>query len=432
MPSRHLRLSIGLLLICLLLATGLASSAIGMRTTTVPAAAPDARRLAQTMSAAYVPPGDIATPAPGGPAGQLAEKPPSRTYTVRSGDTLSDIATRFDVTTAILIQTNNLRNPDSLAIGQRLTIPGAGSGDAAVASADGASAASAGPAPHAAPAARLPERARNIGPDSPMYRSTWVTYYGRPQVPVMGILGEYNLDDLIPILRRQARVYDDANGPELGVTPAIHLIYGMATTRDGADNSHLAYLDDEVVRDYIDRAAWEGMGVILDVQIGNLSPLESIKPAFPFLKYNNVQLALDPEFAMTTPGQQIPGQPPGAITAGQINTVQQAMVEYMQETGLLTHKVLIVHQFLPSMIQNKEEIAETSMIDVAICADGFGAPWPKISKYNAFMSENTQFAGFKLFYRWDEPLMTEAEALGVDPVNGIGYMEVAPTLIVYQ
>jgi LysM repeat protein len=354
----------------------------------------------------------------------VAGRPASRTYTVRSGDTLSEIAARFEISTGTLIEANKLADPDNLAIGQRLTIPGA------IPPAGGA--AEAALTPRAGPVARLPERARSVGPDSPMYRTTWVTYYGRPEVPVMGILGEYSLDHLIPLLRGQARVYDEANGPELGVTPAIHLIYGMATTRDGPENSHLAYLDAEVVRQYIDRAAWEGMGVILDVQIGNLSPLESIRPAFPFLKYHNVQLALDPEFAMTTPGQQIPGQPPGAITAGQINAVQSAMMDYMYGAGLTGHKALIVHQFLPSMIQSKEEIAQAPTIDVVICADGFGAPWPKMSKSNAFMAENAQFAGFKLFYRWDEPLMTETEALGIDPVRGIGYIEITPTLIVYQ
>lgn len=349
----------------------------------------------------------------------------SRKYTVQPGDTLGGIAQRFGVTAAVLIQTNRLTNPDSLTVGQRLTIPGEGQ-DATAAGA------AAEPAGRASTLDRLPERARNAAADSPLRGVTWVTYYGRPNVPILGILGEYSLDDLIPRLRSQAKAYDDANGPDLGVKPALHLIYGMAMTRAGTNGDHLSYLDDDAVREYIDRAAWEGMGVILDVQIGSATPLQAIKPAFAYLKYRNVHLALDPEFAMTTPGQTVPGNPPGAITADQINEVQAAMVAYLQKAGLPSHKMLIVHQFLPYMIVAKDSIGVQPGVDVVVCADGYGPPWPKISKYNAFMSENVQFAGFKLFYRWDDPLMTENQALGNDPYTGIGYMDVTPSVIVYQ
>ncbi len=44
-------------------------------------------------------------------------------YTVKSGDTLSSIARRFDVTAAAIAQVNKLTDPDHLTLGQRLTIP---------------------------------------------------------------------------------------------------------------------------------------------------------------------------------------------------------------------------------------------------------------------------------------------------------------------
>ena len=40
----------------------------------------------------------------------------------------------------------------------------------------------------------------------------------------MGILGEYHLDELTPLLRKQARAYDLANGRTMSVTPAFHLV----------------------------------------------------------------------------------------------------------------------------------------------------------------------------------------------------------------
>ena len=45
------------------------------------------------------------------------------TYTVVSGDSLSSIAKRFGVKTSDIIRANNMQNPDSLRIGQKLHIP---------------------------------------------------------------------------------------------------------------------------------------------------------------------------------------------------------------------------------------------------------------------------------------------------------------------
>jgi LysM repeat protein len=47
-------------------------------------------------------------------------------YVVVAGDTLGTIAKRFGTTVAQLVQLNNLTDPDRIAVGQKLTIPGAG------------------------------------------------------------------------------------------------------------------------------------------------------------------------------------------------------------------------------------------------------------------------------------------------------------------
>ena len=43
-------------------------------------------------------------------------------YTVASGDVLSGIAPRFGVTVAQIQQWNNIKNPDLIYVGQKLTI----------------------------------------------------------------------------------------------------------------------------------------------------------------------------------------------------------------------------------------------------------------------------------------------------------------------
>jgi hypothetical protein len=216
------------------------------------------------------------------------------------------------------------------------------------------------------------------------------------------------------------------------VTQAFHLIYGTATVAHGVNDSHLGYLSDELVTKYIERGLQSDVAVILDVQIANRTPLQAITPAFDFLKYDNVHLALDPEFAMVKAGQTVPGNPIGSITAAQVNQVQYAIRDYMQKNNLTGTRILVVHQFMPHMIQDKPLIERVPGVEVCIVADGFGGPWPKISKYNGFMSESTPFTGFKLFYRWDEPLMNERQTLGEASYPGIGFMDITPNLIIYQ
>jgi membrane-bound lytic murein transglycosylase D len=48
---------------------------------------------------------------------------PSRTYLVKAGDTLSSIARRYDVEVGTLAKSNGIRSPYSLSVGQRLLIP---------------------------------------------------------------------------------------------------------------------------------------------------------------------------------------------------------------------------------------------------------------------------------------------------------------------
>lgn len=55
---------------------------------------------------------------------------PAQTYTVRSGDTLSKIADRFDVSGGYqaLARHNNIANPNRISVGQKIKIPGSSSG----------------------------------------------------------------------------------------------------------------------------------------------------------------------------------------------------------------------------------------------------------------------------------------------------------------
>ena len=355
-------------------------------------------------------------------------------YVVQAGDTLGAIAARFGMPMAELQSANSIDDPGSIRVGQILAIPGS---DGRIPNPDSRPGTNAVNSSRPRPARgsvfeRLSPAAQRATPSSPFYRTTWVSYYGRPGVDLMGILGEYPLEELLPLLEEQAAAYDEANGPELSVTPALELVYGMALKGEGDDGSYLGFMSDAQTREYIETAAERGYPVILDIQVGALTPVEAMSRGFRWLEYPNVHLALDPEFAMVHPDQTTPGRPPGFVTAAQVNEVQRAMVEYMRENGIEGRKVLVVHQFLHDMLVDKQDLEWHYPIDLTIVADGFGYPWPKIAKYNAFMSPIAKFTGFKLFYRWDEPVMTEREVMGVDMHPNITFMEVSPNLVIYQ
>ena len=86
--------------------------------------------------------------------------------------------------------------------------------------------------------------------------------------------------------------------------------------------------------------------------------------------------------------------------------------------------MLIVHQFREDMIQGKNQLAPVPGVQLVIDADGYGGPELKTAVYNFLVrDEPVEFAGVKLFYGQDVPLMTAQEILALVP---------APDVIIYQ
>ena len=82
--------------------------------TTDPTSEPEATRASSAPPSAAP---SASTPAPS------QSVTSGRTYRVKSGDTLSAIAARFDTTTRVLVQLNNISDPSKLKIGQILKLP---------------------------------------------------------------------------------------------------------------------------------------------------------------------------------------------------------------------------------------------------------------------------------------------------------------------
>ena len=152
-----------------------------------------------------------------------------------------------------------------------------------------------------------------------------VGYYGRPDAGSLGILGQYTIAELTPMIQAKADKYDKINGDQK-VIPAYHLIYGLAAGDPGRNKDYLLPLSEKKLMKYINAAQSNGFLVIIDTQLGALKPVDAIKPVLKYLKYDNVHLAIDPEFEVNDLNIR-PGKIIGHISGEEINQVQSAMTD---------------------------------------------------------------------------------------------------------
>jgi hypothetical protein len=257
-----------------------------------------------------------------------------------------------------------------------------------------------------------PEAARRTG--GVLGERQVIAYYGHPFSRYMGILGETSIETMTADLLARASEYDELNG-DVGVAPAFHIIYGTVW-----EDANIGILRESKLLEYIRYAAENDIIVFLDHQIGRYTVREAIEAMLPYLRYENVHLAIDPEWATTQPGREI-----GGVDAADINLAQQMMSDYMRENGIPGPRMLVVHQFNWRMIVNREEVrTDYPGVQLIHNADGFGRPAEKYVswEYNVLAS-NMPLKGFKLFYPkswrdggYDEPLLTPREVLQLTPV----------------
>ena len=248
-----------------------------------------------------------------------------------------------------------------------------------------------------------------------------VAYYGNPISPIMGILGEYDdPEELVRRLKDQAAKYQALN-PEKKVKGALHLVYSVAQADAGRDGLYLYHMPDEVVENYIEITRRHDMLFFIDLQNGRADPVAEAARVQHWMRHEHVHLAVDPEFTMP-PGER-PGIELGTMDAEVVNRIQ----DVLQQTALdakVSNKILMVHQFQYSMLTNKENIKDLDRVDVVIDLDGWGAPNVKREKWDAIaVGQPNEHIAIKLFYRWDKPLMTEAEIQALRP---------RPHIVIYQ
>lgn len=272
------------------------------------------------------------------------------------------------------------------------------------------------------PAAVATEPPVDEGGLLPQYRI--LSYYGHPSSDLMGILGEYEPDDLLVKLREQAAAYE-AVDPARPVLLALEVIATVAQPEPQYDDTYLLDTTPSVIQEYIDFAEENDLQIILDVQIGQRGVEGEVERLIELglLDKPFVHLALDPEFAIGE-GETM-GIHYGSIDGADVTWAQQRLAEFTAERGL-PPKVLIVHQFVHQMITNKDVIQPVPGVQLVFVADGHGPPELKEEVYAVLIrNEEIQFNGIKLFYKDpnEDPLMTPEQILALDPI---------PDIVIYQ
>ena len=243
-----------------------------------------------------------------------------------------------------------------------------------------------------------------------------VAYYGNFYSTKMGVLGEYPPQQVLQMLQATAKQWQEAD-PSTPVIPALDYIAVAAQGNPGPDGMYRLRMPADQIEKAISMANQIHGLVFLDVQVG-LSNVETEVPLLePYLKLPNVELALDPEFAMHN-GQK-PGTVIGSLTAADVNFAANFLAKIVKENDLAP-KILVVHRFTQPMLKDYQDIKPLPQVEIVMDMDGFGPPAEKIKTYQDFIaSEPVQFTGFKLFFKNDNRpgshMMTPQEVLKLSP-----------------
>ncbi len=240
-----------------------------------------------------------------------------------------------------------------------------------------------------------------------------VAFYGNPLSRRMGILGALPPEAMMAKLETTAAEWAAADSTR-PVRPALHLIATVAQGLPGRDAKYRLRDSDSLIDEVADWAQERGWLLFLDVQVGQSTVQDELSHLVPWLRKPWVHLALDPEFAMT--GGKVPGRYIGTLNASQVNYAIRYLAQLVTENHL-PPKVLVVHRFTDRMLTGYREIITDPRVQVVIDMDGFGPPALKKHIYDVVVTHDpVQFAGIKLFYKNDRPMLSFAEILALRPV----------------
>lgn len=186
--------------------------------------------------------------------------------------------------------------------------------------------------------------------------------------------------------------------------------------------------DDATIQAYVDYCQQHHLLLFFDLQLGT-EPVDHAVTAhlLRYLeKYPFTELALDTEFHFpdTPDGYASAANYPcclGWMDASEINWAIAELAR-ISLTHHLPRKVLIVHQWDPRVIQNKDQVRRNPNVSVVLQSDGWGGTENKLGDYQVFVQrELMEYGGYKLFMphdgddQFDFPLQSPQEVMQVFP-----------------
>jgi hypothetical protein len=248
-----------------------------------------------------------------------------------------------------------------------------------------------------------------------------VADYGYPGEPVLGVLGEHDLDWAVQDVKERAAEYQALTDKQ--VVPTFEIIVTLASGSAGDDGDYSAESDPEALRPWIDRAAEEGIYVVLDLQPGLSSFPEQAQLYESLLAEPHVGLALDPEWRLK-PGQKHLEQI-GTVSDEEINETLDWLADFTTEHQL-PQKVVVLHEFRGDMLGDRDAIdTGHDTLQLVVHIDGHGTPGLKMETWNALTADlpDGMALGWKNFIDEDTPTFTPTQTLEVEP---------QPQLVTYQ
>ncbi|MEJ7771909.1 MAG: hypothetical protein WKF51_08405 [Geodermatophilaceae bacterium] len=249
-----------------------------------------------------------------------------------------------------------------------------------------------------------------------------VALYGYTEGGALGVLGEQDANGAVQRAIETAAEYDDLVPTR--VVPAFEIIATVASEFAGPDGNYSSEADIAQLQPWVDAAGAAGIYVMLDLQPGRTDFLTQAQAYEPLLRLPHVGLTLDPEWRLLP--NQVHLRQIGSVTIEEVNAVVTWLAD-LTRANALPQKLLLLHQFLPEMIQNRE-LLDTSREELAVLihVDGYGGPGDKQATWQAThdAAPANVYWGWKNFIDEDLPLLT--------PEQTIAQALPTPELITYQ
>jgi len=249
----------------------------------------------------------------------------------------------------------------------------------------------------------------------------YLAFYGHPGTDDLGVMGEQGPAETLQEMQGFIQDYS-ADGAQ--VIPAFEIIASVASGGPTDDGDYSYEWPSDKFRPWVEFAEENDVYVVLDLQPGRDDFLSQAVQYEDLLQRPNVGLAFDPEWRLQP--DQVHLEQIGSVTAAEINETVNWLADLVRDNGL-PQKMVVLHQFRTSMIQNRADVVDRPEIQVVVQMDGEGSEPLKDATWNRLLegTDDAHWAwGWKNFFDEDDP--------GPMPPENVIGKEPTPVYVSYQ